>query len=158
MGGQRIYRRTWTDESNISGVTGVIFVAALSEYDQCLSEAKRTNRMVEALNLFQFVSNHKAFRDTSIILFLNKKDVFAEKIMYSDIATDGSPWSDYTGPKNDYESGVQYFMNKFKERSNFEESFVHVTCACDTKNMEFVLDATRKILLNATLAKIGLDM
>lgn len=42
VGGQRSERRKWID--CFDQVTAVIFVAALSEYDQTLAEAKRTDR------------------------------------------------------------------------------------------------------------------
>ena len=38
------------------------------------------NRMDEALRLFNSILNNKWFLDTSVILFLNKKDLFQEKI------------------------------------------------------------------------------
>lgn len=38
------------------------------------------NRMIESMKLFDSICNSKWFVDTSIILFLNKKDLFAEKI------------------------------------------------------------------------------
>jgi signal recognition particle receptor subunit beta len=95
VGGQRSERRKWID--CFDNVDAVIFVAALSEYDQTLAEAKRTNRMVEALELFRSVCNNRAFANTSIMLFLNKKDVFAEKILYSDIQAQ-KPFSEYAGP------------------------------------------------------------
>lgn len=147
VGGQRSERRKWID--CFEGVTSVIFVAALSEYDQMLAEARRTNRMVEALELFRSVCNNRAFTNTSIMLFLNKKDVFAEKILYSDIAAQ-RPFCDYAGPTKDFDHGVLYFIQKFKDcliDEEFNDSFIHVTCATDTNNMEFVLDSTRTIIM-----------
>ena len=41
------------------------------------------NRMQESLRLFNSTCNSKWFTDTSIILFLNKKDLFEEKIKRS---------------------------------------------------------------------------
>lgn len=41
------------------------------------------NRMQESLKLFDSICNNKWFTDTSIILFLNKKDLFEEKIKRS---------------------------------------------------------------------------
>lgn len=38
------------------------------------------NRMHESLHLFNSICNHRYFATTSIVLFLNKKDVFLEKI------------------------------------------------------------------------------
>lgn len=155
VGGQRSERRKWID--CFDNVDAVIFVAALSEYDQSLAEAKRTNRMVEALELFKSVCNNRAFSETSIMLFLNKKDIFAEKILDSDIAAQ-KPFADYPGPARDFNSGVLYFIQKFKDcliDDDFNDSFIHVTCATDTNNMEFVLDSTRTIIMTDNLRRSG---
>ncbi|KAL7570146.1 hypothetical protein ACA910_019985 [Epithemia clementina (nom. ined.)] len=155
VGGQRSERRKWID--CFDNVDAVIFVAALSEYDQTLAEAKRANRMVEALELFRSVCNNRAFSNTSIMLFLNKKDIFAEKILDSDIA-DQKPFADYAGPPRDFNSGVLYFIQKFKDcllDDDFNDSFIHVTCATDTNNMEFVLDSTRTIIMTDNLRRSG---
>ena len=64
-------------------VTGVIFVAAISEYDQVLFEDKSQNRMIEAIALFREVCNLKWFRKTAMILFLNKRDLFEAKHVLS---------------------------------------------------------------------------
>ena len=96
-------------------VTAVIFVAALSEYDQFLFEDKKTNRMVEALELFQEICNNRYFRNSSMILFLNKRDLFEEKIILIDIAAQ-KPFKDFTGSFGSpeyYEKGVDYFLKKF---------------------------------------------
>lgn len=43
----------------------------------------KQNRMHESMKLFDSICNNKWFTDTSIILFLNKKDLFEEKIKKS---------------------------------------------------------------------------
>lgn len=45
-------------------------------YDMVLEEDDNTNALVEALTLFQFVSNLEWFKNVGLILFLNKRDVF----------------------------------------------------------------------------------
>ena len=60
----------------LQGVTAVIFVAALSEYNQKLYEDESVDRMTEALNLFAEICNSRWFQDTSVVLFLNKSDLF----------------------------------------------------------------------------------
>lgn len=48
-----------------------------------LAEDEEMNRMIESMKLFDSICNSKWFVDTSIILFLNKKDLFEEKITRS---------------------------------------------------------------------------
>ena len=146
VGGQRSERRKWVN--CFDNVDAVIFVAALSEYDQSLAEAKKQNRMIEALNLFESVVKNAHFAQSSIMLFLNKKDIFAEKIMYSNIQ-DSAHFGDYAGPPKDFDHGVLYFIQRFEEHLEEDAtSFIHVTCATDTNNMEFVLDSSRTIIMS----------
>ena len=52
------------------------------------------NRMQESLKLFDSICNNKWFTDTSIILFLNKKDLFEAKIQKSPLTI---CFPEYTG-------------------------------------------------------------
>jgi len=156
VGGQRAERRKWID--TFENVDAVIFVAALSEYDQSLAEARRTNRMVEAIELFKSVCSNRAFANTPVLLFLNKKDIFQEKVMTSDIKAQ-RPFADYAGPPADFDAGVHYFKNKFEDcivDPDYQDSFIHVTKATDTDNMQFVLDSTRSIIMTENLRRSGL--
>lgn len=83
VGGQRNERKKWIH--CFDDVTAVIFVAAISEYDQVLYEESGQNRMYEALDLFDEICNSRWFKDTSMILFLNKKDLFEQKMKKVDI-------------------------------------------------------------------------
>lgn len=58
--------------------------------------------MQESLMLFDSVSNSRYFSESSIILFLNKIDLFKEKLDSGIMLKEYCP--DYTGA-NDYESG-----------------------------------------------------
>ena len=58
------------------------------------------NRMQESLKLFDSICNNKWFTDTSIILFLNKKDLFEEKIKKSALTV---CFPEYTGTSVTYE-------------------------------------------------------
>ncbi|KAG0175389.1 Guanine nucleotide-binding protein alpha-2 subunit [Apophysomyces sp. BC1034] len=79
MGGQRSERKKWIH--CFEAVTSIIFCVALNEYDQVLLEESKQNRMVESLVLFESVINSRWFLRTSIVLFLNKVDLFREKIV-----------------------------------------------------------------------------
>jgi hypothetical protein len=83
VGGQRNERRKWIH--CFEDVTAIIFVAALSEYDQVLEEDNETNRMVESLKLFEDTINNDWFNRKPIILFLNKVDIFEKKLEHSNL-------------------------------------------------------------------------
>lgn len=52
---------------------------------QFLAEDPTRNRLAESLNLFEGIINLPWFRNAPIILFLNKNDLFTEKIKTVDI-------------------------------------------------------------------------
>lgn len=78
VGGQRSERKKWIH--CFEGVTSIIFCVALSEYDQVLLEEDKQNRMLESLIVFESVINSRWFLRTSIVLFLNKIDLFRAKL------------------------------------------------------------------------------
>ena len=84
VGGQRSERKKWIH--CFEGVTAIIFCVALSGYDLVLAEDEEMNRMMESMKLFDSICNNKWFVETSIILFLNKKDLFEQKIKYSPLS------------------------------------------------------------------------
>lgn len=72
----------------------MIFCVSLSEYDQVLREDSTQNRMKESMLLFDEICNSSYFRATPFILFLNKVDLFKEKIKVVDLKT---AFPNYTG-------------------------------------------------------------
>ena len=72
---------------HFDGCQAILFVAALSEYDQNLFEDNTKNRMVDALELFYKICNEKLFTNTHMILFLNKRDLFEKKIQHTAISS-----------------------------------------------------------------------
>jgi guanine nucleotide-binding protein subunit alpha len=150
VGGQRNERRRWIH--CFEDVTAVIFVASLAEYDQQLVEQEGVNRMEESLRLFDEVCNSPWFAKTSLILFLNKSDLFREKIKHVDLSV---VFPDYTGG-NDHEQAQQYIERRFLALNRDPASrhvYRHVTCATDTKNIKFVLDVVKNILLEENMKR-----
>lgn len=92
VGGQRNERRKWIHV--FDSVTAIIFVTSLSEYDMVLEEDETMNRMRESMLLFDEICNCRYFKETSIIIFFNKRDLFAEKIKKTDLKV---CFPDYTG-------------------------------------------------------------
>ncbi|CAB3410554.1 unnamed protein product [Caenorhabditis bovis] len=145
VGGQRSERKKWIH--CFEDVTAVIFCVALSEYDMIMLEDQKTNRMRESLKLFDSICNNEWFINTSIILFLNKKDLFEAKIRHSPITI---AFPEYTG-KNEFSEASTFIQRKFEEvnkrQNSQKEIYTHFTCATDTNNIRFVLDAVTDIIM-----------
>jgi len=136
-------------------VTALVFLVALSEYDQMLYEDESVNRMQEALTLFDSICNSRWFVKTSIILFLNKIDLFADKIQHSPLV-DFFP--EYTGG-DDYDAACDYLLHRFvtlNQAATTKQIYAHYTCATDTQQIKFVLSAIQDILLQLHLRECGL--
>jgi guanine nucleotide-binding protein G(i) subunit alpha len=93
--------------------------------------------------------------DTSIILFLNKKDLFAEKIKKSPLT---ACFPEYTGENNYDEAGtyIQVQFENLNGRNNEKEIYTHFTCATDTNNIIFVFDAVTDVIIKNNLKDCGL--
>jgi guanine nucleotide-binding protein G(i) subunit alpha len=159
VGGQRNERKKWIH--CFENVTAVIFVAALSEYDQVLYEDENVNRMTEALTLFDEIANSRWFKNTSIMLFLNKRDLFAEKIEKKAITV---TFPEYTGPQT-YEASANYIRDKFLLRNRQMDKshpehpkriYSHITCATDSSNVRVVFNAVKDIVIRVSLEGAGL--
>jgi len=153
VGGQRSERKKWIH--CFEGVTAIIFCVSLSAYDLVLAEDEETNRMHESMKLFDSICNNKWFMDTSIILFLNKKDLFGDKIKNSQLTI---CFPEYTGA-NTYEEAGAYIQMQFENlnsRKGEKEIYTHFTCATDTGNIQFVFDAVTDVIIKNNLKDCGL--
>lgn len=153
VGGQRSERKKWIH--CFENVTALVFLVSLSEYDQMLYEDESVNRMQEALTLFDSICNSRWFVKTSIILFLNKIDLFAEKLPHSPL---GDYFPDYTGGDN-YDAACDYLLHRFvslNQSAASKQIYAHYTCATDTQQIKFVLSAIQDILLQIHLRECGL--
>lgn len=78
VGGQRSERKNWL--SVFQSTTAIIYLCSIADYDLILEESPDTNRFAESLRLWKSITAYKVFKDTPFILFLNKSDLFEEKI------------------------------------------------------------------------------
>ncbi|XP_072569423.1 guanine nucleotide-binding protein G(t) subunit alpha-2 [Paramormyrops kingsleyae] len=153
VGGQRSERKKWIH--CFEGVTCIIFCAALSAYDMVLVEDDEVNRMHESLHLFNSICNHRFFATTSIVLFLNKKDLFQDKIKKVHLSI---CFPDYNGP-NTYDDASNYIKLQFQDlnmKKGIKEIYAHMTCATDTENVQIVFNAVTDIIIKENLKDCGL--
>eukprot|EP01126_Amoeba_proteus_P008093 TRINITY_DN1297_c0_g1_i11.p1 TRINITY_DN1297_c0_g1~~TRINITY_DN1297_c0_g1_i11.p1 ORF type:complete len:343 (-),score=59.10 TRINITY_DN1297_c0_g1_i11:260-1288(-) len=149
VGGQRSERKKWVH--CFENITAIIFLVAMSEYDLNLFEDQSTNRMHESLKLFDEICSSKWFTKTPVILFLNKRDLFAEKIKKTNITT---AFPEYSGPQT-YEATSAYIRDQFVCLTE-NTVYPHFTCATDTKNVNQVFNSVREMFVNAAMEQIGI--
>ncbi|GAA5895424.1 guanine nucleotide-binding protein subunit alpha [Sporobolomyces salmoneus] len=151
VGGQRSERKKWIH--CFESVTAVLFLAAVSGYDQVLLEDPDSNQMQEALMLFDSICNSQWFVKTSIIFFLNKVDVLKERILTSPVR---AHFPDYQGPDADYNAVKEFFKVKFTRlnRSTSKEVYCHFTTAIDTQLLRVVMTSVYDIILNRNLEAV----
>jgi len=151
VGGQRNERKKWIH--CFENVSAVIFVAAISEYDQLLFEDDSTNRLIESLNLFEEVCNSRWFKNSSIILFLNKSDLFLEKLPKSPLS---AIFPEYEGGA-DFEKAWQFISEKFASRrsDSRKKIYTHVTCATDDTKVRSFFSSVKEIVVRSSMESIG---
>eukprot|EP00124_Ichthyophonus_hoferi_P004317 Ihof_evm1s461 gene=Ihof_evmTU1s461 len=133
VGGQRSERRKWL--VCFGDVTAVIFLVAISSYDQSLREDSSMNRLQEALELFNTVWTNRYLQSVSIILLLNKIDLLKDKLGRSELK---QCFPDYTGGSS-YAEVTKFIEGKFmKVAANTtvpggKQVYPHFICAIDTE-------------------------
>ncbi|KAL0478220.1 heterotrimeric G protein subunit alpha [Acrasis kona] len=146
VGGQRPERKKWINL--FDGTNALVYVVSLSDYDQKCYEDDTTNRMEEAIDLFDEVCNGRWFQDKLIILVFNKVDIFAEKIKNSSL---NKTFSDYYGDSP--EEALAFITEKFLEVNKYDPRriFCRYTDATDTEQVTEVFESSRKILIRSVL-------
>ncbi|KAG9308775.1 guanine nucleotide binding protein, alpha subunit [Chiua virens] len=167
VGGQRPERKKWIH--CFESVTSIIFCTALSEYDQVLLEEKNQNRMAESLILFESVINSRWFLRTSIILFLNKIDVFKTKLPKVPLER---YFPEYSGGA-DLSKAAKYILWRFMQTNRARLSVypqyvsnlysldwlmlaISLTQATDTTNIRLVFAAVKEMILQNALKNSGI--
>ncbi|KTG42885.1 hypothetical protein cypCar_00028999 [Cyprinus carpio] len=153
VGGQKSERRKWIH--CFENVTSIIFLVALSEYDQVLYECANENRMEESKALFKTIISYSWFQESSIILFLNKTDILKEKISKSHLE---DYFPQYTGPKNNADAAMKFILSMYEEQNmdTHKSIYAHFTCATDTENIRFVFESVKDTILRNNLSDFNL--
>ncbi|KAL6741523.1 hypothetical protein Aduo_014768 [Ancylostoma duodenale] len=153
VGGQKAQRRKWIHI--FDDVHAVLFITSLSEYNQVLAEDNKTNRMRDSIELFDQICNNEWFSSTAMILFLNKIDLFAEKIKKFNITC---ALKNYRGAQ-EYRPALDYITKKFRQvnKNSKRNIYTHETCATDTMQIEVVIDSVIDVVIQQTMQKVGIQ-
>ncbi|XP_029073439.1 guanine nucleotide-binding protein subunit alpha-11 isoform X2 [Monodon monoceros] len=153
VGGQRSERRKWIH--CFENVTSIMFLVALSEYDQVLVESDNENRMEESKALFRTIVTYPWFQNSSVILFLNKKDLLEDKILHSHLV---DYFPEFDGPQRDAQAAREFILKMFVDLNPDSDKIIysHFTCATDTENIRFVFAAVKDTILQLNLKEYNL--
>jgi len=127
-----------------------------------LEEDTSTNRLLESLKLWKALTSSQFFKGTPFILFLNKSDLFQEKInrvplgdIFSDFdqVTGSQEFSSFTSL---FEKSWQYILKQF--RSHFEgyTFYPHLTNVLDTELCKKVFVVVQDTVVKETLKQSNL--
>jgi len=139
-------------------VNTVIYLAALDSYDLISEDDGLTNRLKDSLHLFATVTDMPLFRPPSWILFLNKWDIFEQKIKFSPLHGDLFPnisEAAATDVHQSYRIIKELFEQNFKG-PNKSQLYCHQTCALDTGAMSKIFFAIREQHIKNELLFMGL--
>lgn len=151
VGGQRGERRKWI--AAFENVQSVIFLTAISEYDQVLAESDDDeNRLLESLTLFETIRNYPWFKNAAMVVFFNKKDLFDTKIMTSSLAD----YFEYKGETKNIEKAAEFIKGMFLDiyGDRLEPLYTHFTCATNTDQMRLIFDAIHNFILHRVIGEV----
>ena len=121
--------------------------------------------MEESLKLFGQICNSRWFKDTAVILFLNKTDLFEEKIKTIPI-TQCDLFKSFSGNTKDLIATSNYIKKQFLKRNtekvadggdkSGQQVYVHMTCSLDQNNIETVFRDVQHIIINVALRDAAL--
>ena len=148
VGGQRNFRKKW--KYCFDDVKAIIYLVAISEYDQVLMEDGQSNRLKESYKVLKEILSD--FRDQPVILFLNKTDILHEKIRSYHL---DEYFPEFAGPRCDAEAAKIFIADMFERLR--PGMYYHFTCATDTENIQVVFTAVKDIILNKRLNEFGLS-
>uniref|UniRef100_UPI0037E7BA5F guanine nucleotide-binding protein G(o) subunit alpha-like n=1 Tax=Semicossyphus pulcher TaxID=241346 RepID=UPI0037E7BA5F len=155
VGGQRSDRRKWL--SCFDCIQAVLFVVALSSYDMTLLGGSSENPLQESIELFQSICTNTVFSSISLILLMNKTDLFREKILHS-----GRHLrfyiSSYKGADGDVDAAAHHITAMFSSCNACPDKPVyhHFTTATDTSNTQVVFHMVLEQIIHENLEAVEL--
>lgn len=111
--------------------------------------------MQEAMALFDSIINGRWFKRQPVILFLNKFDLFQDKIAVSSIS---AHFPGINCSETDAISAAKYFARRFQEMNKTRNRMVyeHYTNATDTSLLRATMKSVHDIVAKKNLGSEGL--
>lgn len=105
--------------------------------------------------LFEALVNGEWFKRKPVILFLNKMDLFRQKIDYSPVS---KHFPEFKGPEGDFDVAAKFFADKFRGMTRMPEReiYVHHTNATDTTLLKATMDSVQDMIIQKNLNSLVL--
>ncbi|KAM7287823.1 guanine nucleotide-binding protein G(q) subunit alpha-like [Ixodes scapularis] len=133
VGEQRSEPKKWIH--CFEDVSGVIFVAPLSDYDD-------PAKMERTRDLFSTIVSSPWFAESHLLLLLNKKDLLEQKIERHPL---GAYFPAFRGPPGDPKAAREFLRRLFADLKPERPVYFFFTCAVDTDDVKYVLPTLREI-------------
>ncbi|EGO00415.1 hypothetical protein SERLA73DRAFT_107511 [Serpula lacrymans var. lacrymans S7.3] len=137
-------RKKWI--SCFSEVKVLIYVVDLSQYDRMSLADENMTYIQHTLETFESICNAQWFRQTPIVLLMDKIDVFSEKLEQLPL---NQYFPGYTGCN--YDTACEFMLRLFVSlnRNPSRQVYSHFVSTTDMQQMKFILSAIQDISLNA---------
>lgn len=164
VGGQKNERKKVFDSFK-DDIDVVLYVQSLGEYNLSLFEASIESRFIDSLSLWKRVMTSTPFKESFIILFFNKMDIFKDKYFQSNIALPDL-YSDFDTPpsaeeeENDKcELAIKWYKQlyfSFLSEEQKKRVVCHVTTATSKSIMQSVIAEVSDYIIKNILMDNGL--
>eukprot|EP01126_Amoeba_proteus_P017036 TRINITY_DN1804_c1_g1_i4.p1 TRINITY_DN1804_c1_g1~~TRINITY_DN1804_c1_g1_i4.p1 ORF type:complete len:353 (-),score=77.17 TRINITY_DN1804_c1_g1_i4:71-1129(-) len=157
VGGQRSERRKWI--KCFSDVDAVVFFVAINEYDMQVEEARNVDALMDSLDQWKSITSLDILHETCFILFLNKIDLFKEKIKHvplTSIFGDYSSFSETLESREEVEKGIAYFEKAYRKTFKGKHLHVHPTCILDQNLCQKIFSSIQDVIVMSALDYSGL--
>jgi len=115
---------------------------------------------VESLEVFAEIQNNPCLKHKTFILFLNKVDVFKDKILTANLIDHFADFPE--GLERDEIHGLEFLKDKFlnanldRNGRRKKDIYSHQTTATDTDTMRFVFEVVKDTILRHNLKQYNL--
>ncbi|XP_048102315.1 guanine nucleotide binding protein (G protein) alpha v1 isoform X3 [Alosa alosa] len=153
VGGQRTQTRKWL--RFFDDVRAVLFLVDASRYDLRPQQGSDTGCVQESLELYSSVCSNTVFSSASLILFMNKMDLFQKKILHSGRHL-RLYFPEFKGADCDASGAASFLTSLFTDHlsSPAKPVYHHYATAIDTSSVRDVFQTVIDNIVKDNLANV----
>jgi len=157
VGGQRPERNKWDPIIKAKLTDAIIYFISLEEYNVPSSEELNKTKLDISFEVWSELARSELLSKTTIILFLNKLDLFKQKLanekdseqfikLFPEYRTDGDT------------RGTDFIKKKFLEAVPDRTISTHAICALDTSLIEMIFKEVKNTIFDTRVNMTGIKL